>query len=155
VGDPCARLLFIGEGPGREEDLRAEPFVGPAGQLLDRMIHAMGLAREQVYIANVVKCRPPGNRVPEPAEARSCLPYLRRQIDVIRPEVICTLGKTPAGALLETDAPLGRLRGRFVEFDGIPLMPTFHPAYLLRNPPEKRRVWEDLQQVMARLGLSR
>ncbi len=155
VGDPCARLMFVGEGPGEDEDRRGEPFVGKAGQLLDRMILAMGLRRQDVYIANIVKCRPPGNRTPEPREIISCLPYLRRQVEIIGPEVICALGAVAARNLLDTTQTIGRLRGRFAEFQGIPVLPTFHPAYLLRNPPDKRLAWEDLQKVMDRLGLAR
>ncbi len=153
AGDPCARLMFVGEGPGFDEDRLGEPFVGKAGQLLDRMIRAMGLSRQQVYIANVVKCRPPDNRAPFPAEMIACMPYLRRQIDIIRPEVLCALGNTPARALLQTTESISRLRGRFFEVQGIPLLPTFHPAYLLRNEPDKRLAWEDLQKILRLLGL--
>lgn len=153
VGDPAARLLFVGEGPGFDEDRLGEPFVGRAGQLLDRMILAMGLSRPEVYIANVVKCRPPQNRTPNPRETISCLSYLGSQIDVIAPEVIVTLGNTPTRTLLDTLAPISRLRGSWQSFRDIPLLPTFHPAYLLRNSGDKRLVWQDLQQVMARLGL--
>jgi uracil-DNA glycosylase family 4 len=153
VGDPCARLMFIGEGPGEDEDRQGEPFVGKAGRLLDRMIQAMGLARENVYIANIVKCRPPGNRNPEPREIVACLPYLRRQVEIIRPEVICALGNVAARTLLDSQLPISRIRGRFGEFLGIPVLPTFHPAYLLRNIEDKRLAWEDLRKLMARLGL--
>ena len=152
VGDPCARLMFIGEGPGFDEDRLGEPFVGKAGQLLDRMIGAMGLARADVYIANIVKCRPPNNRAPNPRETMSCLPFLFRQIQTIAPEVIVTLGNTPTKTLLETEAGITRMRGKWQSFRDIPVRPTFHPAYLLRNPADKRLVWEDLQDVMAKLG---
>ncbi|MBI4584628.1 MAG: uracil-DNA glycosylase [Planctomycetes bacterium] len=153
AGDPCARLMFIGEGPGFDEDRLGEPFVGKAGQLLDRMIQAMGLSRREVYIANVVKCRPPDNRVPFPVEMIACMPYLRRQIEIIRPLVLCALGSTAAKALLQTTESISRLRGRFFDYQGIPLLPTFHPSYLLRNEPDKRLAWEDLQKLMRLLGL--
>jgi DNA polymerase len=152
-GAPRARLLFIGEGPGADEDRLGRPFVGRAGQLLTRMIEAMGLSRDEVFIANVVKCRPPGNRVPLPEESAACMPYLARQIALIRPEVVCALGATAAQALLATKEPIGRLRGRFHEFGGLALMPTFHPSYLLRNERDKGVAWEDLKQILARLGL--
>ncbi|MFO7709542.1 MAG: uracil-DNA glycosylase [Desulfobacterales bacterium] len=147
-GNPRARLMFIGEGPGQEEDRAGEPFVGAAGQLLTRIILAMNLTREAVYIANVVKCRPPGNRVPEPGEIATCQPFLERQIAAIRPEFICVLGACAAQSLLRTAEPISRLRGRFSEFRGIQVMPTFHPAYLLRNPEKKREVWEDMKLLM-------
>lgn len=147
-GSPGARLMFIGEGPGQEEDRAGEPFVGAAGQLLTRIVQAMNLAREAVYIANVVKCRPPGNRVPEPAEIATCLPFLERQIAAVRPELICLLGACAAQSLLATAEPISRLRGRFFEVKGIRAMPTFHPAYLLRNPERKREVWEDIKLLM-------
>ncbi len=153
VGDPSARLMFIGEAPGFDEDRLGEPFVGKAGQLLDRMIAAMGLRREQVYIANVVKCRPPQNRAPEAREAVACLPYLRRQIDIVRPEVICLLGNTPLRAVLGSSEGITRARGRVIEWQDTPVVPTFHPAYLLRNTADKRLAWEDLQTVMRLLGL--
>ena len=153
VGDPCARLMFVGEGPGYDEDRLGEPFVGKAGQLLDKMITAMGLDRSQVYIANIVKCRPPGNRTPEAGEMATCFPYLREQIEIVQPEVLCTLGNTPTRALLQTTTPISRLRGRFQEYGGVPVMPTFHPAYLLRNPAAKREVWEDLKTILGILGL--
>ncbi|MCZ6791995.1 MAG: uracil-DNA glycosylase [Planctomycetota bacterium] len=153
VGDPCARLLFVGEAPGFEEDRRGEPFVGPAGQLLDDIIRAMRLAREDVYIANIVKCRPPNNRNPAAEEVASCITYLRRQIEIISPEVLCALGSVAARTLLETTASVGALRGRFHEFQGIPLRVTYHPAYLLRNPADKRKTWQDVQSIMERLGL--
>lgn len=155
VGDPRARLMFIGEGPGHEEDLKGEPFVGAAGQVLDRIIVAMGLTRERVYIANTVKCRPPKNRNPEPDELAACRHFLIRQIEAIGPELIVLLGRVAAQAVLESDEPLGRLRGRFIDWRGIPVMCTYHPAYLLRNPADKRKTWEDIQQVMARLGVER
>lgn len=153
VGNPDARLMFIGEGPGRDEDLQGEPFVGRAGQLLTRMIAAMGLRRDDVYIANIVKCRPPRNRDPEPDEVAACEPFLKGQIGAVNPEVIVTLGKYASQTLLQRQTPISRLRGRWTEYDGTALMPTFHPAYLLRNPAEKRPVWQDLQAVMKRLGL--
>ena len=150
VGNPAARLVFVGEGPGAEEDNQGIPFVGAAGQLLTRMIAAMGYTRDEVYICNVVKCRPPGNRNPEPDEIESCQPFLEAQLDAIRPSVIVTLGKFAAQTLLRTDTPITRLRGQWREYVSIPLMPTFHPAYLLRNPAEKKAAWTDLQAVMAR-----
>lgn len=153
TGSPEARLMFIGEGPGRDEDLQGEPFVGKGGQLLTRMIGAMGLRRADVYIANIVKCRPPRNRDPEPEEVAACEAFLISQIRAIRPEIIVTLGKYATQTLLRVETPISRLRGQWKSYDGIPLMPTFHPAYLLRNPAEKRPVWSDLQAVMARLGL--
>lgn len=153
AGDPDARLMFIGEGPGRDEDLRGEPFVGRAGQLLTRMIVAMGLCRNEVYIANIVKCRPPRNRDPEPEEVAACEPFLKAQIRAVQPEVIVALGKYAAQTLLGSQVAVSRLRGRWARYAGIPLMPTFHPAYLLRNPAEKRAVWQDLQEVMGVLGL--
>ena len=154
VGSPTARLMFIGEAPGADEDRRGEPFVGRAGQLLDRMVEAMGLARADVYIANVLKSRPPGNRTPEPGEIAACSPFLFRQIAALAPEVIVALGAPAAQTLLATAAPIGKLRGRFWRYRGVDLMPTYHPAFLLRNPAKKREVWEDLQQVMTRLGLT-
>ena len=150
VGNPKARLVFVGEGPGAEEDNQGIPFVGAAGQLLTKMIVAMGYGRDEVYICNVVKCRPPGNRNPEPDEIEACQPFLEAQLNAIRPSVIIALGKFAAQTLLRTDTPITRLRGRWREYVGIPLMPTFHPAYLLRNPPEKKSAWTDLQAVMAR-----
>lgn len=153
VGNPDARLLFIGEGPGRQEDREGEPFVGPAGQLLNRIIGAMGLEREDVYIANMVKCRPPKNRNPLPDELASCRPYLLRQVAAIGPEAIVILGRVAAQALLDTEQSLGRLRGRFHDWCGIPVMCTYHPAYLLRTPADKSKTWDDIQKVMARLSL--
>ena len=150
VGNPKARLVFVGEGPGAEEDNQGIPFVGAAGQLLTKMIVAMGYARDEVYICNVVKCRPPGNRNPEPDELQSCQPFLEAQLNAIRPSVIIALGKFAAQTLLRTDTPITRLRGQWREYLGIPLMPTFHPAYLLRSPGEKKSAWIDLRAVMAR-----
>jgi DNA polymerase len=152
-GNPKARLMFVGEAPGADEDRLGRPFVGAAGKLLDKMIAAMGLAREEVFIANVLKCRPPGNRDPQEGEVTACLPYLRAQIGLIRPEIICALGKHSAHALLGRRDPIGQLRGRFFEYCGTPLLPTFHPSYLLRSPGEKKTAWLDLQQIMQRLGL--
>jgi len=152
-GSATARLLFVGEAPGAEEDRLGRPFVGAAGQLLDKMIGAMGLARDRVFIANVLKCRPPGNRDPLEHEVAACIPYLRGQIALIKPEVICSLGRHASHALLERKDSLGKLRGRFFEYRGTPLMPTFHPSYLLRTPADKNSAWKDLQQVMKRLGL--
>ncbi len=154
-GDPNARLIFVGEGPGADEDAQGLPFVGRAGQLLNNMIGAMGLSREQVYIANIVKCRPPQNRVPEPQEANTCSPFLFRQIDVIRPEVIVALGSTAATYLLGAKSPLTALRGRVHSFHGAKLIVTYHPAYLLRDPRQKKEAWADLQIAMAELGLRR
>lgn len=151
-GNPNAQLMFVGEGPGFAEDRSGSPFVGAAGQLLTRIIAAMKLSRERVYICNIVKCRPPDNRNPEPDEIRQCLPFLKRQVAAVRPLAICALGSVAAQTLLETEAPISRLRGRFQSFMGIPLMPTFHPAYLLRNPEKKREVWEDVQQIMKKLA---
>ena len=150
VGNPKAKLVFVGEGPGAEEDNQGIPFVGAAGQLLTKMIAAMGYTRDEVYICNVVKCRPPGNRNPEPDEIAACQPFLEAQLNAIRPSVIVTLGKFAAQTLLRTDTPITRLRGQWREYVGIPLMPTFHPAYLLRNPAEKKSAWTDLQAVMTR-----
>jgi DNA polymerase len=158
VGNPDAALVFVGEAPGADEDRQGEPFVGAAGQLLTKMIVAMGLSREDVYICNIIKCRPPGNRNPEPDEIAACEPFLKKQLASIRPRMIVCLGKFAAQCLLRSDAPISRLRGRFHTYEGIPLMPTFHPAFLLRNPASKREVWSDLQQVMAeldRLGIAR
>ena len=152
VGAPRAELMFVGEGPGADEDLQGEPFVGKAGQLLTRMIEAMGYRRDQVYIANVVKCRPPGNRNPEPDEILACEPFLMRQIDAVRPKVIVALGKFAAHTLLRSAVPITKLRGTWGEYQGVKLMPTFHPAYLLRSPHEKAKAWEDLKQVVAALG---
>jgi DNA polymerase len=147
VGNPKARLMFVGEAPGEEEDKRGEPFVGRAGQLLTKIVEAIGLTRDQVYIANVIKCRPPNNRNPEPDEVAACEPFLFRQIDVIQPKVIVPLGKFAAQCLLKTVDPITKLRGRQFDYRGATLIPTFHPAYLLRNPSAKREVWEDMKKV--------
>jgi uracil-DNA glycosylase len=152
-GDPNARLMFVGEGPGADEDAQGLPFVGKAGQLLNNMIGAMGLKREEVYIANVVKCRPPGNRTPEPDEANTCSPFLFRQIDVIRPEVIVALGATAATYLLGQRQPLAGLRGRVHSWRGSKLIVTYHPAFLLRDPRQKKEAWADLQIAMRELGI--
>ena len=149
VGNPAADLMFVGEGPGADEDLQGIPFVGRAGQLLTQIIKAMGYERDAVYIANVVKCRPPGNRNPEPDEIAECQPFLMRQIEAIRPRVIVALGKFAAQTLLSTTEPITRMRGRFHTLGGVAVMPTFHPSYLLRNPSAKREVWDDMKQVMA------
>ncbi|MFA7231355.1 MAG: uracil-DNA glycosylase, partial [Victivallaceae bacterium] len=153
-GNPQAELMFIGEGPGFEEDQQGRPFVGAAGQLLDKMITAMQYSRESVYIANIVKCRPPNNRAPQPDEAVSCLPYLKRQIELIAPQAIVLLGAIP---LLHLTGQTGitRLRGQWMEYNGIKVMPTYHPAYLLRKEDAKRDVWADLQQVMKLFGKTR
>ena len=149
VGNPNANLMFIGEGPGRDEDLQGEPFVGRAGQLLtDIITKGMALRREDVYIANVVKCRPPENRNPEPDEVASCEPFLKKQIDLVRPEIIVALGKFAVQTLLQTKAPITQVRGNWHSYHGIKLMPTFHPAYLLRNPADKKLVWEDIKKVL-------
>jgi len=152
-GDPSARLVFVGEGPGFEEDRTGRPFVGPAGQLLSKIIAAMKMSRSQVYICNVIKCRPPANRNPQPAEINACRPFLERQLAAIGPEVICTLGTFAAQTLLDTTAPISKLRGRYHDYNGIRLMPTFHPAYLLRNPDRKREVWDDMKKIMALLRI--
>jgi DNA polymerase len=146
-GDPGARLMFVGEAPGADEDEQGLPFVGRAGQLLTRIIEAIDLRREDVYICNILKCRPPGNRNPEPDEIAACQPFLFRQIESVRPAVICALGTFGAQTLLGTREPISRLRGRLIDFRGAKLMATFHPAYLLRNPAEKRKVWEDVQAI--------
>ena len=151
-GDPNARLMFIGEGPGRDEDIQGRPFVGKAGMLLDKMIAAMQFSREEVYIANIVKCRPPDNRVPTPEEAQCCIGYLKRQIELVRPEVIVLLGATAVKYLLNVTNGISRLRGRWLSYENIPVMATFHPAFLLRQESAKRETWNDLQQVMARFG---
>jgi uracil-DNA glycosylase family 4 len=148
VGNPDARLMFIGEAPGRDEDLQGEPFVGRAGQLLTKIIEAMGYKRSDVYITNILKSRPPENRNPEPDEIEICLPFLKRQIEIIKPRAIVCLGKFAAQTVLNTGAPISSLRGRMGEYEGIPVMPTYHPAYLLRNPDAKKQVWEDVQKVM-------
>lgn len=152
-GSPQARLLFIGEGPGRDEDMQGLPFVGRAGKLLTQMIEAMGLRRGDVYICNVVKCRPPENRAPEKDEVAACSPFLFRQIDLVAPQVIVCLGSIAAQTILETTRGISQFRGQWLEFRGRKLMATYHPAYLLRNPAAKSEVWKDLQKVMAELGL--
>jgi len=154
VGDVHAQWLFVGEAPGAEEDARGEPFVGQAGRLLDNMLAALGMRRgENVYIANVLKCRPPGNRTPEPSEAESCRPYLDRQIELLRPGIIVALGKSAATTLLNVDATIASLRGRVHRYRGVPLIVTYHPAYLLRNLPDKAKAWEDL--LLARATMRR
>jgi uracil-DNA glycosylase family 4 len=151
VGNPDADLMFVGEAPGGDEDVQGIPFVGRAGQLLTKIIEAIGLARDQVYIANVIKCRPPGNRNPEPDEVEQCQPFLFRQIDVVSPKVIVALGTFAAKTLLRTQDPISRLRGRVYDFRGAKLIPTFHPAFLLRSPERKRDVWDDMKKVRALL----
>jgi uracil-DNA glycosylase len=151
VGNPDADLMFVGEAPGGDEDIQGEPFVGRAGQLLTKIIEAIGMKRSDVYIANVIKCRPPGNRNPEPDEVERCAPFLFRQIDMVKPKVIVALGKFAAQSLLKTSDPITRLRGREYRFRSATLIPTFHPAYLLRNPSSKREVWEDMKRVRALL----
>lgn len=147
-GSPSARLLFVGEGPGEDEDLQGRPFVGAAGKLLDKMLNKLGVPRESVYIANVVKCHPPGNRDPVADEIAVCLPFLKQQIAAVMPAVIVTLGRVATQALLATNAPMTRIRGQWQRFGNIRVMPTFHPSYLLRLPQERRKTWEDMQQVM-------
>jgi DNA polymerase len=151
-GSPEAELVFVGEAPGGDEDLQGKPFVGRAGQLLTKIILAMGLKREDVYICNILKCRPPQNRNPLPEEIASCEPFLIRQLEALRPRVICALGSFAAHTLIQSDVPITALRGRFHDYQGIPLMPTYHPAYLLRNPGAKKQVWEDVQKIMELLG---
>ena len=155
TGSPDAALMFIGEGPGQEEDRQGKPFVGRAGDLLTKMIAAMGLTRDNVYIANVIKCRPPGNRNPEEDGIAACKPFLNEQIDILRPKVICALGTFAAQTLLDTKTRISDLREKIHERGGYKIVATFHPAYLLRNPNEKRRAWEDLQIVMKELGLDK
>lgn len=150
-GSPTARLIFVGEAPGRDEDIQGLPFVGRAGQLLTKIIEAMGMKREDVYIANILKCRPPDNRPPLPTEILACADNVRRQIEAISPKVICTLGKFASQTLLKTETPISSLRGKFFEYNGIKVMPTYHPAYLLRNPHDKKLVWEDMKKVMKEL----
>ncbi len=154
TGNPDARLMFVGEGPGVEEDRQGEPFVGAAGKRLNRWIERIGLSRESVYIANIVKCRPPGNRAPLPEEAAACLPFLRRQIRSVRPEVLCTLGAVALNFLLANDDRITRARGRWRELDGIPVIPTYHPAYILRNASRESEVFEDFDRIAERLGLT-
>jgi uracil-DNA glycosylase family 4 len=152
VGNPDSHLVFVGEAPGADEDAQGEPFVGKAGQLLTKMIEAMGYARGDVYICNVLKCRPPGNRNPEPDEVASCEPFLKKQLGAIRPRMIVALGKFAVQCLLRDDSPISRLRGNLRTYEGIPLMPTFHPAYLLRDPSKKKLAWDDLKAVNAALA---
>jgi DNA polymerase len=154
VGDPNADLMFIGEAPGRDEDLQGEPFVGRAGQLLTDIIKAMKLTRDQVYIANVVKCRPPENRNPEPDELDACRPFIRRQVELIQPKVIVTLGRFALQSLLEKSYGIMATRGTWLDYNGVKVMPTYHPAYLLRNPAAKKDVWVDMKKVMAELGIT-
>ena len=151
VGNQRARVVLVGEAPGREEDEKGEPFVGEAGRLLDRILFAMGLERSEVYICNVLKCRPPNNRDPEPEEVATCEPFLVQQLEAIRPEMIVALGRFAIQTLLQTKLPINKLRGNWQEYQGVPLMPTYHPAYLLRNPVGKREVWADMRLVMQRL----
>jgi len=154
VGNPDADLMFIGEAPGRDEDVKGEPFVGRAGQLLTDIIKAMKLTRDDVYIANVIKCRPPENRNPEPDELEQCRPFIRRQIELIKPKVIVTLGRFALQSLTEKGYAISAARGQWMEYDGIKVMPTYHPAYLLRNPAAKKEVWADMKKVMAELGIA-
>lgn len=155
VGNPNAELMFAGEGPGHDEDKQGYPFVGRAGKLLDKIIEAMGLTRKDVYIGNVIKCRPPNNRNPEPDEIEACMPFLKRQIEIIAPKIIVCLGTFAAQSLLRTDEKISRLRGKIHEIDGIKIIPTYHPAFLLRNPEMKKPVWEDMKLVMKELGLKK
>jgi len=157
VGNPRARIVFVGEAPGRDEDLQGEPFVGEAGQLLNRIITRMGLSREDVYICNVLKCRPPGNRNPEPHEIEQCGPFMLRQVKAISPEAIVTLGTFATQTLLGTKAPISKLRGKFHDYHGIPLMPTFHPSFLLHNKKDTSKfwnVWDDMVQVLEKLDMT-
>ncbi len=147
AGNPRAKLVLVGEAPGYEEDVQGQPFVGQAGQLLTRILGAIGLTRDDVYICNIIKCRPPGNRNPEPDEIAACIPFLRRQLGAIRPRLICALGTFAAQTLLGTDTPISRLRGHFHTYEGVHLLPTYHPAFLLRNPSKKRDAWEDMQKL--------
>src|SRR3989338_5937946 len=150
-GNINAKLMFVGEAPGRDEDIQGLPFVGEAGQLLTKIIEAMGIKREDVYICNILKCRPPQNRNPLPEEISMCIDYLYNQIDMIKPKVICGLGKFASQNLLNTETPISRLRGKWHEYRGIKFMPTYHPAYLLRNPADKKLVWEDMKKIMEEL----
>ena len=154
VGSPNADLMFIGEAPGRDEDEKGEPFVGRAGQLLTDIIKAMKLTRDDVYIANVIKCRPPENRNPEPDELDECRPYIRRQVELIEPKVIVTLGRFGLQSLTEKNYAISAVRGQWLDYNGIKLMPTYHPAYLLRTPSAKKEVWADMKKVMAELGIA-
>ena len=148
TGDPHAKLMFVGEGPGYEEDQMGEPFVGAAGKLLTKIIEAINHTREQVYICNIIKCRPPGNRNPMADEIEACFPFLKRQIAAVKPAVICALGTFAAQTLLDTTSPISKLRGSFYDYSGSKVLPTYHPAYLLRNPEKKRDVWEDMKKLM-------
>ncbi len=151
-GNPRAPLMFIGEAPGQEEDRQGFPFVGPAGKLLDQMIFAMGLRQDDVYITNIVKSRPPGNREPRPDEIEACFPHLERQVELVRPRIICTLGRPASNALLGTNAAMGELRGQWHSYRGVPVLPTYHPAYLLRSPSQKKQAWEDLKKIVLALA---
>jgi DNA polymerase len=153
VGNPSADLMFIGEAPGRDEDIQGEPFVGRAGQLLTDIIKAMKLSRDDVYIANVIKCRPPENRNPEPDELDECRPYIRQQVEIIQPKVIVTLGRFALQSLTEKAFAISSVRGQWLDYNGVKVMPTYHPAYLLRNPAAKKEVWADMKKVMTELGL--
>ena len=152
VGNPNSNLIFVGEAPGKDEDLQGEPFVGEAGQLLDKILCAIGLTREEIYICNVLKCRPPNNRDPRPDEVATCETFLARQVTAISPQVIVALGRFAVHSLLKVNTPISRIRGEWQSYRGIPLMPTYHPAYLLRNPESKRDVWEDMKEVLRRLN---
>ncbi len=152
-GNPSAKIVFVGEAPGADEDEQGLPFVGRAGQLLTNIIKAMGLERKDVYICNILKCRPPANRNPLPEEIHLCEPFLKKQLQIISPQIICALGTFAAKTLLKTETPISALRGRFHLYEGIKLMPTYHPAYLLRNPPAKKQVWEDVRLIMKEIGL--
>jgi DNA polymerase len=152
-GNPEANLMFVGEAPGEDEDAQGLPFVGRAGQLLTKIIESIGLKRNEVYICNILKCRPPNNRAPFPTEILACEPYLKEQIEIIKPKIICALGKFAAQTLLKTQTPITQLRGKFYDYEGIKLIPTFHPAYLLRNPGDKRLVWEDMKKIKKALDV--
>jgi len=152
-GNEKATLMLIGEGPGYDEDVQGRPFVGKAGQLLTKILQSINLPREEVYIANIIKCRPPQNRNPEPDEIQSCSPFLMKQILAIRPKIICALGTFSAQTLLKTDVKISALRGKFYDLDGIKVIPTYHPAFLLRNPDKKREVWEDMKKIVELMGL--
>ena len=152
AGDPEAELMFVGEAPGSDEDLQGLPFVGRAGKLLTKIIEAMGMKREDVYIANILKCRPPGNRIPLPTEIAECEENVKKQVELIKPKVICTLGKFASQTFLRTETPISILRGHFQEYNGIKVMPTYHPAYLLRNPHDKKLVWQDMKKIMKELS---
>src|SRR5947207_12243001 len=154
VGNPHADLMFVGEAPGRDEDIQGKPFVGRAGQLLTDIIKAMKLTRDDVYIANVIKCRPPENRNPEPDELDACRPFIRRQVELIKPKVIVTLGRFALQSLMEKSLAITAARGTWMDYNGVKVMPTYHPAYLLRNPAAKKEVWSDMKKVMAELGMA-